>query len=152
MNNPREVIFEALAAQIATATINGTPALVTLSRKFIDWTQCPPADQPAAFLVHGFEHASQVRATGQTSWRLKAVLFLYCQHSSDSQELPGKALNNLLDAIDSCLKPAPFDDRQTLGGLVSHTYIDGEIPVSEGTLPDDTTSIAVIPITIETGV
>jgi hypothetical protein len=152
MNTPRETIFEALLAQVATAAFaNGAPALQTASRKFVDWTQCPPGDQPAAFLVHGFEHASQGRATGQTSWRVKAVLFVYCQHSSDSQAIPGQQLNEVLDAIENALKPPPWDDRQTLGGIVAHAFIDGEIPISEGSLPDDTTSVAVIGITMETG-
>jgi hypothetical protein len=152
MNAPRETIFNSLLAQIGTATSNGAPAFVTLSRKFVDYTQCPPSDQPAGFLVHGFENASQARTLGQTSWRVKAVLFLYCQHSTDVQAIPGTVLNNMLDATDSALKPPAYDDRQTLGGIVSHVYIDGEVIISEGSLPDDTTSIAVIPITIETGV
>jgi hypothetical protein len=152
MNNPRETIFQALLAQIGTATLNGAPAFNTLSRTFVDWTQCPPANQPAGFLVHGFEHASQARAAGETSWRVKAVLFLYCQHSADSQAIPGALLNNLLDAVETALKPPAFGDRQTLNGLVSHVFIEGECPISEGTLPDDTISVAVIPITIETGI
>jgi hypothetical protein len=149
MNVSREQIFDALLSQLNTATLDGTTAFVTASRKFQQWDQVDSANRPALFVVKGFEHASQ-NTYGETKWRIKAVAWIVCDHSADS-DTPGALLNNLLDAVEAAL--APTDGlNQTLGDLVTNAFIDGEVVVSEGSLPDDTTSIAVLPITIETGV
>jgi hypothetical protein len=150
MQNPREAIFEALLAQLATAQLNGDPAFVTLSRKFQQWESVPDANQPAGFLLKGFEHANQ-RSYGETTWRLRALFWVYCLHSPDSSSIPGAMLNELLDAIEAAMLPPP-GGLQTLGGLVTHAYIDGDIIVSEGSLPEDRQSIAVVPISMDTAI
>ena len=156
MNSPRESIFESLLAQIATATLpdaSGTPqpAFVLTSRKYQQWDQVPAVNQPAAFLVKGFEHASQ-STYGETKWRLKAILWIYCQHSPDPASVPGASLNSLLDSVETALRSPDGSGRLTLGDQVVNAYIDGEILVSEGSLPADTQSIAVVPILIDTGI
>jgi hypothetical protein len=150
MNVTRESIFEALLTQLATAQIAGSAAFVTLSRKFEQWDAVPGVNQPAAYLVKGFEHSSQ-GTYGETKWRLKALLWVYCQHDPTSDS-PGAQLNNVLDAVEQVLLPPPGFDRQTLGLLVANVYIDGEVIISEGSLPEDLTSVAVLPITIDTGI
>lgn len=151
MNSPRDAQFDALLAQVTTATLNGAPAFFETSRKYRHWDDVPDAELPAAYLTKGFEFASQ-NARGETKWRLKALLWVYCFHSPDSGTTPGTALNNLLDAVEQALKPPVWDSRQTLNGLVEHCFIDGEVIVSEGSLPNDRRSIAVVPIVMETGV
>lgn len=152
MNSTREAQFNALLALVAATQLNGVAAFVLSSRKFQTWDEVADANLPAVFLTKGFEHASQERSRGETKWRVKALLWIYCAHSPDSDAIPGELLNNLLDGVEAQLKPAPYDGRQTLGGLVDHAYIDGEVIVSEGVLPTDRVSIAIVPVVLETGV
>jgi hypothetical protein len=49
--------------------------------------------------------------------------------------------------VDAALKPGPAaGGRQTLGGLVSHCYIDGKIMKDPGDIDGD--GVAVIPVKI----
>jgi hypothetical protein len=152
MNSPREAQFNALLALIGTAQVASQPAFVSTSRKFVQWENTQDPDLPMAIITKGFEFATQNNSRGETRWRIKALLWIYCLHAPDST-VPGTQLNDLLDAVETVLKPPAFDgNRQTLGGLIDHAFIDGEVMVSEGSLPDDRYSIAVVPITLETGV
>ena len=53
MNVPREAICDAVLAQLATAQLDGQPAFVTTSRKFVQWDQVSESQQPAQYLVEG---------------------------------------------------------------------------------------------------
>lgn len=55
-------------------------------------------------------------------------------------------LDPLLDAVDAALAPNIVTRRQTLGGLVSHVWIDGKIMKDPGDIDGD--GIAVIPVKI----
>lgn len=150
MNVPRESQFNALAAQVQTAQLNGLPTFVTCSRKFRQWDAMAPSELPACFITHGFEFASQ-NVVGDTKWRTRALLYVYVPHSPDD-EIPGALLNNVLDSLDQCIAPAPWaDGRQTLGGVVTRCYIDGEVIIAEGMQAADQMSIAMVPVTLETG-
>jgi hypothetical protein len=60
--------------------------------------------------------------------------------------VPTERLNDYLDALEAVLRPAPGQPTQTLGGLVHHCFIDGEILKVPG--DDDGQGMAVIRITI----
>lgn len=150
MNVPRETICDAVLALLATAQLDGQPAFVTTSRKFVQWDQVSESQQPAQYLVEGSEHASEQNSYGETKWRMRLVLWVYCLHSPET-DVPGTLLNNLLDSVEAAIMPPP-GQTQTLGGLVANCYIDGEVLKSVGNLPDDVQSIAVVPFTIETGI
>lgn len=151
MRVPRETIFAALLTKAQTAVLNGNPAFVTSSRKFRSWDEVNPVEMPALFIASGNQNAMQQAQYGDIKWRIRALAWIYCMHSPDSETIPGTDLNYLLDAFEEALKPT-VPGRQTLGGLVTHAYIDGEIMISEGSLPNDTKSVALIPITIDLGV
>jgi hypothetical protein len=51
-----------------------------------------------------------------------------------------------LDVIDAALAPNPVTRKQTLGGLVSHVWIDGKVMKGPGDLDGD--GVAVIPVKI----
>lgn len=152
MNSPRNAQLDALLARVSTAQLNGQPAFVTTSRRFRHWDEVSDAETPCCFITKGFEFGNQDRSRGETKWRSKALFWIYCLHSPDADSIPGALLNDLLDAVDAVMMPAPYEDRVTLGNLVDHAYIDGESIVSEGSLPSDRMSLALVPITIETGV
>lgn len=156
MNVPREDILNALEALLQGARFWAGPsagqlAFVTFSRKYRSWDAVSEAEMPAGFLLGGFENADQQRAYGETTWKKKAVLWLYTSHEPTSDAIPGTALNYLLDAVEASLRPRDGEN-QTLGGLINHCYISGEVPMSEGQLPNDTKSVAVVPIVIDTGI
>jgi hypothetical protein len=78
---------------------------------------------------------------------LNCRLFVYCE-SSDPTLPVSTQMNALLDALTNALAPpmlphGPF--RQTLGGVVQHAGISGEVMIAEGLSGQ---SEAVIPIEI----
>lgn len=134
----REAIFAALFAAVSSAA-----QFNTKSRKLKDFGEVSPADQPALFQTQGKETAvSPYRQP--TRWTLHASLYVYA-HQNSLDKLPSTALNDLIDAIEAKLAPGP-DGEQTLGGLVSHCRIVGDIETDEGVLGDQ--AVAIIPIEI----
>ena len=144
-------MYQALYELVANAQINGQPAFITTSRKFRYWTEVPGSMQPAFYQQEPKQLAVSTNNYGETMWHLEAILWIYNQHDPNDEVYPSTFINNVLDAIETALMPDP-SGRQTLGGLVEHCYIDGEIPIDEGTIPSDIQSVVMIPIKITTGV
>lgn len=151
MNVPRETVFQALFERIAFAKIGADPAFVTTSRKFRWWTEVPEAMQPALYQQQEDQRASSDKNYGETLWGLRAIWWIYCQHSPDDEVVPSTMMNGLMDAVETALLPDP-SGRQTLGGLVEHCYIDGDVVWDEGLVPSDIQSVIRVPILIRTGV
>jgi hypothetical protein len=134
----RETIFAALFA-----LASGAANFNTKSRKLKHWNEVSAADMPALFQAQGNEHAiAGFRLP--TKWTLKASLYVYA-HQNSLDLLPSTALNNLIGAIELALAP-DVSGEQTLGGLVQHCRIIGEIQTDEGVLGDQ--AVAIIPIEI----
>ncbi|QGM45831.1 hypothetical protein [Methylocystis heyeri] len=141
MNIPREAIVSALMAKLGTvafaAPVNGKTGFATVSRRLKLWSDTPKSQRPALFVT---EHREQ------QSWQSEALppkttlcfdLFVYID-ASDLNTTPAVSLNTIMDAIEAALKPGPGEgDRQTLGGLVSHCRIDGQILKDPGDLDGD---------------
>lgn len=149
----REAIFSALFTLLSKTT----PDMVggswqTTSRDLLQWDDVQPADQPALFLVETAQHASEPNLA-LSQWRLGALLIIYYRADgladrSDPSTPRDSVVNAILDVIDAAITPAP-GQRQTLGGLVYHTYIDGAVTFDSG-LTDQQAVIA-IPITMLVG-
>jgi len=59
--------------------------------------------------------------------------------------VPSVQINQILDELEAALAPPPGPSfKQTLGGLVEHCWINGEIQTDEGTLGNQ--AVAIIPI------
>jgi hypothetical protein len=135
----REAIYLALFTLVA-----GASGLKTTSRKLKHWDDVPAPNQPALFQTQGNETA--VAGYRQpTKWTLRAKLYVYA-HQNSLDVLPAIALNQLLNAIELKLAPDLATGEQTLGGLVSHCRIVGEVETDEGVLGDQ--AVAIIPIEI----
>ena len=70
-------------------------------------------------------------------------------NAGDTDIAPAVILNNALDALDDVLKPTGRDalfNRQTLGGLVSHCFVDGTVMKDAGDF--DQQGVAVVPLKI----
>ena len=138
----REAIYSALFTKLSSIAL-----LKTSSRILMHWDDVAPNQQPALYMAQDDQTATQV--TGfPTKYTLGAKIWIYC-HRDTNGVIPATQVNNILDAIDLVLKPVPNPTyKETLGGLVEHCWIDGNIVTDEGTLGNQT--VALIPIRILT--
>jgi len=134
----RETIYSALFARLSAAG-----PFVTTSRKLKHWNDVKPPQQPAMFQAQKTEVPQQTPGL-PTKWMLATDVYVYARAPGSST--PSTIINPLLDAIEAALAPDPITNKCTLGGLVQHAWIDGEIQTDEGTLGDQT--VAIIPIRI----
>jgi hypothetical protein len=148
VNFTREPIFVALWNLITShPTIQAT--FVQTARLLVHHSQVPgnAAGMPALYMIERSE--SHVRkGQGISDLRtLRPFLVMYFSTAQGTGALPATQCNNALDAIDYCINiPGNPANTQTLGGLVQHVYIEGEVTIDEGLLQE--TSVVVVPITI----
>ena len=137
----REPIHAALFAKLAAI-----PGFKTASRRFKHFGDVAQPDQPALFVIQRRESATTV--PGQpTVWLLKVDVLIYVNTGQDKSVAPASILNPLLDAVVAALAPDPITNKCTLGGLVQHAVIQGEIETDEGQLGEQ--GLALIPIEIK---
>jgi hypothetical protein len=105
------------------------------------------ADFPALFLVSTASHFPPREARQLPPKRtLDTQIWVYTDVGKDPNAIPETALNTLLDAIEAALAPGVMSGVQTLGGLVSHAWIEGEIEQFPGVL--DGVALAIIPVRV----
>jgi hypothetical protein len=140
MTAARETIMQALFA-----LVSGSASFVTASRRLQLWGSLSAAEKPAIFQ---YERDDNYRNGNNylPIVEMNVDLYIYTAPGMDSGVTPISVLNPLIDAIDAALAPNRVTRRQTLGGLVSHCYIDGKIMKDPGDLDGD--GIAVIPVKI----
>lgn len=82
---------------------------------------------------------------------LHVDVWIYIAIGTDPNSTPITTLNTLIDAIDpdsgGVLKPSPMNGRQTLGGLVTDCYVNGEIVKVPGDIGNGM-GAAIIPIEV----
>lgn len=123
----------------------GLSTLKTHSRKLKHWTEVPPADQPALFVAHGNQDVNPNPRGLPGKVVLGAQLHLYV-YEGDPKVTPAIKLLQYVDAIRVALAPSGANQVQTLGGTVSHCWIEGRIETDEGLLGQQ--SVAIIPVNI----
>ena len=141
MTASREAIYAALFALVA-----GSAGFKTTGRRLKLWSDVNASDKPALFLAQrGQTYVQGSEATPQKV-TLKADLFVYTNVGKDPKAVPARQLNDLVDAVDAALAGDVVTGRQTLGGLVAHCWIEGEVMIDPGDLDGD--GLAVIPVRI----
>lgn len=142
MTPSRETIMEALLERLKQIAGNGKP-VNGVYRRVRSWADSAP--KPCVYIgEHSDEYSRQSENLPKAS--MSILLFVYTQ-TGDMAAIPSKQQNEILDAIDDALKPDnPSENKCTLGGLVSHCYIDGTVVKVPGDL--DGEGIAVVPINI----
>lgn len=136
-----EAIFAALFSKVSTSA-----GYTTTSRRLKHWADVEVANMPALFQA---QKDRKVERTGRKPaiHRLAADIYIYVNAGSDPNAAPAPIINPLIDAIENSLAP---DDASgtvcTLGGLVTHCWVAGDIKTDEGTLGP--LSVAIIPIEI----
>lgn len=151
MNNPRETIYGALfalASNLAWTDPAGEKRWQTKSRRMLGWEDVGSGAQPAFFQREARELADQQQGFGVGRWRLRAQWWIYLQIAPDPGTIPSQFINPLLDAIDA-LFVNPMGN-QTLNGLVTNAWIDGEIVMDDPVSPDQQ-AVIVVPISLITG-
>lgn len=134
----REAIYSALFK-----LLQKMDNVTTFDRILAHWDDVSPNMQPALYMTVVSQQAEQV--TGfPTRYYLDAKLWIYT-HRDTAGVVPSVQMNMLLDELDAVLAPAPSPlFKQTLGGLVEHCWINGEIQTDEGTLGNQ--AVAIVPI------
>ena len=134
----RETIYQALFKKLESMD-----SITTASRILAHWTDVAPNFQPALYMTAVSETAEQI--TGfPTKYQLDLKVWIYT-HRDTAGEIPSAAVNRILDELDAVLAPPVGPSfKQTLGGLVEHCFINGEIVTDEGTLGNQ--AVAVVPI------
>lgn len=105
--------------------------------------------QPALYQAeHDEEVAQLTNMRYKRVW--KASWIIYQQIGKDKNAVPTIENNLILDAIEAAFVPPAtdpgFPQRLTLGNLVNHCYLDGDIFKDPGDIDDQ--AMMVVPITI----
>ena len=137
----REQIYSALFAKLQAVA-----GFTTVSRRLKLWDDVPQSEQPALFMAQKRESATGEPGLNRV-WTFEVDVYLYARTCDDKEESPATTINPLVDAVIAALAPDPITNKQTLGGLVQHAWIEGTIETDEGVLGEQ--GVAVIPILIK---
>ncbi len=161
MNVSRESVAQALLTllQGVNANISYAPAKFQLiSRKGAIWSNTPPANQPAMYIIQVAEHSTEsasptfpgMQSIGAQKWIMDFTLQIYALADESGVPVPDTLINAILDGIDKTLQSQPPGERQTLGGLVTNCWIEGTIVIGTGQL--DTQLALLVPVRCITGI
>jgi hypothetical protein len=133
----REACWAALFAKLQTALGDD---LVTMSRQHIMPPTLTPEQQPALFLVQARETRKPTPAGAPVQLVLNGFLILYLQVPAPLDEIPGEEttlaatqMNALLQSVDDAMQPDDLTTgRLTLGGLITHGWIEGDVEMDPG--------------------
>ncbi|MGD0190200.1 MAG: hypothetical protein ABSD74_05630 [Rhizomicrobium sp.] len=122
----RETIFAALFSLVSEAG-----SFQTATRRIKEYADVSQATQPAILQVEiGEKWDAPVGKPPIVT--LNCRLFIYCECNDPTQPVSTQ-LNDLLDSVMNALASTQWQNwRQTLGGLVWHARISGEITITEG--------------------
>lgn len=134
MRNPREDIYNALAEWLRT--ILPADQCQTISRVLRPQTDYGAAQLPAIVLDERKERATVEGLAVQPLYHLFVDLWIYqaapvlSQTPGQETTIPMTAINTLIDTLESSVLANPPTSGlpyNTLGGLVIHTWIEGDI-------------------------
>ncbi|MGD0144683.1 MAG: hypothetical protein ABSC92_16145 [Rhizomicrobium sp.] len=122
----REDIFAALFALVSEAA-----DFETATRRMKVYSAVASGQQPALLQTELGEKWNAPPGTPPVV-TLACAIFIYCEQP-DPLAAVSTILNPLLDAVMNAIAPDPFaDELQTLGGLVAHCRIAGDVKIAEG--------------------
>lgn len=151
MAGERETVMAALFALGSAVTwtdpVTNHPLSFAYTARRLKSFRDVPA-QPALLQAEGDEFFSQV--TGQPGkQRLTCNWVVYHKTGFDKSAVPAQMNNQIVDALVAALVPTGRDaltGKQTLGGLVHHTWVDGKAFKDAGDL--DGQGLIVLPISV----
>ncbi len=138
----RNQIMDALKA-----LIEDMDTIALVSRRFQEFTSLSgSAEMPYAMICKPKESYPQRAITGlppKRTWTVEIII--YISVGNDQTDTPDETVNDILDELDFTLKPGVGKEVQTLGGLVDHCYIMGDIIC----VPGDLDGIGMIHVPLE---
>jgi len=141
-----EQVYAALFALLQGATFAAGVTLKTSMRAFMVPDQVAPEDMPALVLVEGPLHAEQKEIFGPAKWTFTAMAALYVRAEGTvaprQKPLSVTTANLLIWGIQKAFETKPPYQKQTLGGLVAHAWIEGAV------VPDVTSEQVLITVPI----
>jgi len=137
----REVIITALFT-----LVSGAAPFATASRRLALWSSVASSDKPALFVTERSENYTRVSEAVPQMVTINVDITIYTDAGKDQSSVPAITLNSLIDAVDAAIAPNPLTGLQTLGGLVSHCWIEGKVLRDSGDLDGD--GVAVVPVRI----
>ena len=124
---------EAIATDLFTQLQTAGSTFKLYSRRPQMWDNCPA--YPALYMGNTNEALTYSGQSGSLALNeLYYPIGVYFNAGLDPNVIPDTILNNLLDAIDTALAPAPYLDQQTLGGLVCYARREGAVERKPGYL------------------
>lgn len=131
-----EQCYVNLFAQLQTATFPGGLKLNRTTRNHEVPDQVPVADMPALILVPGPLHSEQKEFFGTSKWTFSALAAVYvrAEGTANPDPLPVTVANYIVWGLRAALEDTqPPYQKQQLGGLVEHAWIEGEVGVAAST-------------------
>lgn len=126
--------------------ISASASFATTSRRLKLWSSVPSSEKPALFLVERGDIYTRASEAVPETVTMQLEVYIYTEAGKDESIVPASALNPLIDAVDAALTPSALTGLQTLGGLVSHCWIEGKVLKDAGDLDGD--GVAIIPVKI----
>jgi hypothetical protein len=143
------VAYEALLKKTQSFAPFDSGTIPTVTRVWQPWEQVNQLAQPAIVIVEAGEKETDRRGQ-QSSLSLKLMLTCYIiVDPKDTDYPPNTRLNSFLSAIRTAHLPSGSDivkNAQTLGGLVSNVFIDGNVVKDAGII--DSQGSILIPVTV----
>lgn len=134
MSSTREQIYAAFFAQAlpVAQTFFGQAS----ARRIQSLAEMGAVQQPTLFQLEVGEDIRPKK--GLPALRFLDVLYIiyltgYSDSMSQNTILPSTQVNNALDALQANLAPDPGTGLQTLGGVVSHAWVEGRTEIIEAT-------------------
>lgn len=149
----REAVFTALFALVSEVTWGASPKIktfITKSRRVKLFSEVDAKQQPACFQAEHLEvNMQKSNLPYKRTWGAQWII--YQAVGNDKGGTPTIENNLILDAVELVLAPKPsdpgfLDQRNTLGGLVYHCFIDGTTFKDPGDI--DNQGMLVVPITL----
>jgi hypothetical protein len=123
--------------------------IVTSGRYLIPIEEMTPSQYPALFMVQHGESWTKAGKGIDAKRTLQRSFVMYAWTPKQDQTYPATQINGLMDVLDAVIEfPNRPDNAQTLGGLVEHVYIEGEVVIVEGVIGDGNASVLIAPMTI----
>ena len=141
----RSDIYDACFNPLQTMApfLPGTTKNPEFSRRFKHWSQVPINLFPACFMQQYEETADQSQAMGLTRWHSLVNVWFYF-NAQNYNALPDDTFNSILDSLEAAFKPPTPNGLQTLGGTVTHAWVDGKVMYSDGALDHKAVIVAQI--------
>ncbi len=119
-----EQVYAALFALLSAATFQSGVKLASSQRVVQIPDEVPIANQPCLMQVQGPMRPEQ-KEFALSKWTVTAVAVIYLR--SDGTAAAVQQVNYLIWGLKNAFNTQPPYEKQTLGGLVYHAWIEGEV-------------------------